>query len=265
MRTAKNNDMCDTKDLLVGYLYGELDGAERTAFDAHLVSCADCRNELAGLRSARGQLAAWAPPAPDLGLRMVRGASALPPARVRAVPAWGLAAAAALVLAASAALANVEIRYDGDGVIVRTGWARSAAQADARPERGVQPPQPVAAPAAAPDTRGEFEAIRARLTELEAELQRTPAATSASASGRSDAEILRRVRQAISEAEARQERAMAVQMAQLFRDFDRQRRADLAVFQQGLGQYQGLTNTELATTRDMVNQLGVQISTRQEK
>jgi hypothetical protein len=36
------------------------------------------------------------------------------------------------------------------------------------------------------------------------------------------------------------------------------------MIQQGLGQYQGLTNAELATTRDLVNQL-VRVSTRQEK
>ena len=91
--------MCDSKDLLVGFLYGELDAADRRTFQAHLTSCADCREELAGLRATRGQIASWTPPEPDFGFRIVRGAAAPPPApRFRISPAWGLAAAAVLVM-----------------------------------------------------------------------------------------------------------------------------------------------------------------------
>jgi anti-sigma factor RsiW len=54
--------MCDSKDLLVGYLYDELETSERRAFEAHLLSCGECRDELAGLRATRGQIAAWTPP-----------------------------------------------------------------------------------------------------------------------------------------------------------------------------------------------------------
>lgn len=254
--------MCDSKELLVGYLYDDLEGAERRAFDRHLLSCPDCRNELAELRATRGQLAAWAPPEPDLGMRMIRGASAPPPSRVRFVPAWGLAAAAALVLAASAAIANVEIRYGGDGVTIRTGWARAAAQPASVPAQNLE--RISAAGSSTQSAQADFEAIRQRLAEIESVLQQAPGPRAATDSGMTDAELLRRVRQVVDEAENRQQREMALQMAQMFRDFDRQRRTDLALIQQGLGHYQGLTNTELATTRDMVNQL-LRVSSRQER
>jgi hypothetical protein len=248
--------MCDSKELLVGYLYDDLDDAERRAFDGHVLVCLDCRNELAALRATRGQMAAWAPPVPDLGLRMVRGAPSAP--RSRMMGSWGLAAAAALVLAASAAIANLEIRYGADGLTVRTGWARG--ELAAAPAGNLQT---VSAPADVATTRADFEAINQRLLELETAVQRAPVQV-ASGPVMTDAELLKRVRQFVSEAESRQQREVALQMAQMFRDFDRQRRTDLALIQQGLGQYQGLTNAELATTRDLVNQL-VRVSTRQEK
>lgn len=255
--------MCDSQELLVGYLYDDLDGADRRAFDTHLTACPECRGELAGLRATRGQIAAWAPPEPDLGLRMVRSGGAPMPSRMRLAPAWGLAAAAALVLAASAAIANVEVRYGADGLMVRTGWARAAAPEAAAPVSTLQTVSVPAAPEVA--SREDFEAVDRRLRELEAVLRQAPAPVQA-ASGpiMTDAELLKRVRQFVSDAESRQQREVALQMAQMFRDFDRQRRTDLALIQQGLVQNQGMTNAELATTRDLVNQL-VRVSTRQEK
>src|SRR4051812_31241663 len=98
--------MCDSKELLVSYLYGELDDVEKNAFRTHLASCAECRDELAGLRSTQEQLTSWAPPEPDLGFRIIRSAAAPPaaPRRFAFRPLAGLAAAAVLVLAAGAAI-----------------------------------------------------------------------------------------------------------------------------------------------------------------
>jgi hypothetical protein len=79
-----------------------------------------------------------------------------------------------------------------------------------------------------------------------------------------DAEILRRVRQIVGEAESRQQTAVAERLMQVVRDFDRQRQADIAILQQGLGTYQGLTNAEIAQQRDMLNQL-YRVAARQEK
>ena len=120
--------MCD-KEQLVSYLYDDLGDADRAAFDAHLRTCAACREELNALRGVRADLISWAPPQPDFGFRVVREPKVLPmPARAwRAwyTPAAGLAAAAVLVLAAASAIAHVEVHRGPDGMTVRTGWSSS--------------------------------------------------------------------------------------------------------------------------------------------
>src|SRR5437764_15411013 len=137
--------MCEDKELLVSYLYDDLPDGARGTFEAHLRGCADCRGELKALRGVRSDLAAWAPPEPDFGFRVVRGGrdaaatdirAAMPPPvlswRAWWTPAAGLAAAAVLVLAAAASLAHVEVRRGPDGITVRTGWSSSGAPASGR-------------------------------------------------------------------------------------------------------------------------------------
>src|SRR6476661_1451753 len=67
--------MCD-KELLVGYLYDEVEAAERRTMESHLLACAECRGELKDLRGTRTRLAAWAPPTPELEFQMVRAPEA---------------------------------------------------------------------------------------------------------------------------------------------------------------------------------------------
>jgi anti-sigma factor RsiW len=216
--------MCN-KELLLGYLYDELQPSERQTFDEHLASCAECRNEVLELRGTRTHLMSWAPPEPDLGFEVVRGtrapAALAGPARWWGLsPAWGLAAAAMLTVAVSAAIANVEVRFGGsEGLVVRTGWNRSSGT--------VQAP---AAQAAVPSS--DLKRVEARMLDLERQLAARPAAvvaasTAASSNGRmSDAEIARLVRQAVTESEQRQSSELARQILQVSRDTELARRAD---------------------------------------
>src|SRR5438045_2127630 len=111
--------MCEEKELLVSYLYDDLADPARATFEAHVRGCAECRDELKALRGVRSDLAAWAPPEPDFGFRVIRGgrdAAAtdlrpVAPAPVQSWRAWwtpaaGFAAAAVLVLAAATSLAH---------------------------------------------------------------------------------------------------------------------------------------------------------------
>lgn len=245
--------MCDNKELLVGYVYNELGAGERRTFDAHLQTCAECRDELAGLHATRGHLATWAPPEPDLGFQIVRHAveprGKVIPFRSRWMPAFGLAAAAVLVLAAASAVANLEVRYDNDGLVVRTGWARGstpqAASSDAAAVQSLTP-----AGGSTPLTaswRADFDALDRRLREIESAVttQANGAVQVASGPRMTDAEILRRVRDIVREAESRQDVAVAQRLLQVMQDFDRQRRSDFAMLQQSSAQYQGITNAEL--------------------
>ena len=51
--TAMTFSHDDIRERLVDYLYGELDGSTRAAFQAHLTSCAACRDEVTGAERAR--------------------------------------------------------------------------------------------------------------------------------------------------------------------------------------------------------------------
>src|SRR6516225_11080266 len=115
--------MCN-KELLVALLYDDINDMDRAKVEMHLRACEACREELAGLRDVRVDLAAWAPPMPDLGFRIVREVkqSARLSWRSWWTPAAGLAAAATLVLAAALSIAHVEIHRGPDGITVRTGW-----------------------------------------------------------------------------------------------------------------------------------------------
>lgn len=263
--------MCDRQELLVGYLYDEVSAAEQREIEAHLAGCAECRAELAGLRSTREHLTLWAPPEPDLGFRVIRGGAAPAPAlprRFRLAPAFGFAAAAVIVLAVAAAIANVEVRYGNDGMTVRTGWARGGADATITATAAAPPAPAEGVRTVAATGSPAFEELDRRLRELEATLNGASGtarvAQTVPAPGMTDSDMLRRVSDIVTAAERRQQVAVAEQLLQVVQDFQRQRRADLAMLQQGNAQYQGMTNAELAQTRDIVNHL-MRVATRQEK
>src|SRR5688572_24284632 len=125
------------KESLIAFVYGELPRDEQRAFDAHLSACAACRDEVAGLRAVRDDLLAWAPPeCRDLPSSWaVEPRAALTPMdRMRSwAPAFGLAAAATLVLASAASIANLEVRYDEQGFAVRTGRVATVAAVQQQP------------------------------------------------------------------------------------------------------------------------------------
>ena len=107
---------CESRELIVGYLYDELTDSERRSFDAHLSVCDECRGEVAGLKATRSHLSLWAPPEPEFAFRIVReqapDAKVLP-MRSRWKPALGLAASRA---EARRLIAQGGVRLDGKTV-----------------------------------------------------------------------------------------------------------------------------------------------------
>lgn len=258
--------MCteDNKPVLIGYLYGELAPAERRVFESHLASCAACSDEVAALRATREDLIAWAPPeCRDLPSSWIEAPAAVSPgARLRAwAPAFGLAAAAMLVLAASAAIANLEIRYGADGLVVRTGRAPAsvASQMDQQPLTAA--PREAASVEPAYVTASELAAFEARLRATFAAPDSRGLARAASVSSATpqlSADVRRLpadVRRWIEESEERTRQEMASRFLDLVRDFEGHRRADMMRVQQVLGQVQRTTGAEAAQTRDIVNRL----------
>ena len=256
--------MCD-KELLVGFLYDELTESEQHEFDRHLAQCRECRDEVDELRATRTQLALWRPPEPDLDFEIIRrpAAAVTTAARWSISPAWGLAAAAVLVLAAASAIANLEVRAGRDGVVVRTGWNRAA---DASSAAGAITPASESRSADA--LSAEVQSIVGRLTDLESRLSRerqsresvvavtdTSSSSQGGGSKLTDAEILRRVRDLVAESEKRQQSVLASRVVQAMRELEAAYRTELVRLQQGINQNQGLRDAEVYLQREMLNQV----------
>jgi len=229
---------CDDKQTLVSYLYGEIDHATRQVVEAHLATCADCAAEVMALGDARAGLGLWVPPDVELDFTIVKKSqlpapNVLRPARWwNTVPAWAQAAAAILVLAAGAAIANVQVTSGPDGFSVRTGWLQPAA---------------VRAPVTAAD-----QTWQPALVALERQLRneiRAARPQEARVPGPVDEATISRVRQLIAESEQRHERALAMRFVEFTRDLNMQRRADL----QNIGRVVGSYDGELMRQRQMIN------------
>lgn len=122
--------MCDEREPLLTYLYDESDPAERRRVEAHLATCETCRDELAGLRRVREDLLAW--DVPDHGSVWKPFTPARPSWSWRDVPAWTLAAAAAIVFAIGAG-SSVAANAWLSGAAPRTAVALPAAPAVTTP------------------------------------------------------------------------------------------------------------------------------------
>jgi len=282
----------DRDEVLVAYVYGDIEQAQRAAFDAHLTTCVHCRTELTELRGVRAQLEQWAPPEPLRALTRHSAPQAGPRARVwttlAEMPAWAQVAAALVFLGVAAGLANLDVRYDREGLTVRTGWSGSAvAQDPARfGARGVPPgTAPNVAQGAANGVARDFSPApaltaapwRADLAALERQLRTefrasgAPGVTvppasaqtgSAAATGARDGEMLRRVRALVEESERKQQRELALRVAQVIRDVNAQREADLVKIDHSLGLIQNNTGVEAMKQRELLNYL-VRVSQRQ--
>lgn len=248
---------CDDKETLIAYLYGEIDADLRRQVDGHLRNCAACASEVGGLQEVRQDLETWLSPEPDLGFTIVQqNARVLRPARwsMPVLPTWARIAAAVLVMAGSAAIANVQVKYGQDGLTVRTGWMPIDSTTSA-PVAQVSMPIAAQPPAAAADAEWRL-ALASLATEMRRELQAIRQASKAqpgddrvvrTASTRpvdGDA-LLRRVEALLAESEKRQQGELALRLTQFSRDFDIRRRADLQRIDSNFGLLQGRTDRQM--------------------
>lgn len=246
---------CRERDLLVSFLYGECDAADRRRFEAHVQQCTACAEELESFTAVRGALAEWTPPDAQLGFRVVPAAESVPPVAPATPswwpgslqPGWNLALAATLVLVVAAAVASVEVRYADDGIVLRMGWTRGPA--DAGPVRSeMVPGLPAAAPAVPVGAGGAEPApwqsdllaleqeLRGDIASLRASGGRTsPARPVAARPATSGDELMQRIQGLIAESERRQRQGLASSLIDLAHEFDLQRRADQQRVQEEMG------------------------------
>jgi hypothetical protein len=245
--------MCNTEQL-VSYVYEELSDSERAAFESHLSSCAECRHKLAELRGTRHLLASWAPPQPEFNFHIVRGAAApaVPRRRFAFVPQWALSAAAALLLAAGvAAVANLEIRYGADGLVVRTGWMRPV-DGPATPAAAGTAVQATPVSASSDQLQRDVEALAARLQTVEQGQAAQLARAASPANAPITAPELRRI---LAELESKQRTELALQVGQVWKDFSAARVSDFTRLQDVVSRAQGVTNLQLRQHRDSIESL----------
>ncbi len=222
----------DRDETLVAYLYGDIDAAQRAAFEAHIDTCERCRRELMDLEQVRAALPQWSPPASaPLSLRHPVESAGRQASGVRRgwwdLPVWMPAAAGMLlVLGASAGLANLDVRYDRAGLTVRTGWSRAASPA--APVDAAERPAPGAVPAQASPWRPDLDALERRLRTEFHGVAPGPRLASDERGGASDPEVLRKVRALIDESARRQKNELALAVGDLAKQFDIQRGAELA-------------------------------------
>ena len=268
----------DRDEILVAYVYGDIEPDQRAAFDAHLTKCVHCRTELTELRGVRVKLEQWAPPEPLRALTPRAAPQPSPRARVwttlAEMPAWAQVAAALVFLGVAAGLANFDVRYDREGLTVRTGWSGSAVGPAAA--RGVSPgaaenvAQGVAQDFSPASWRADLAALERQLrTEFRPSgapgITMQPASAqigSAAANAARDGEMLRRVRALVEESERKQQRELALRVGQVIRDVNAQREADLVKIDRSLGLIQNNTGVEAMKQRELLNYL-VRVSQRQ--
>ena len=246
----------DRDDALVMSLYddgGAPRAADRALFDAHLRTCAQCRDELDALRRVRAQLARWAPPEPKFAALNPQSAIRNPQSALsgwRAIPAWAQVAAALLVLGVSAGIANLDVHYDRSGLTLRTGWSSRDGRT---PASSAQPnATPISTAGAAP-WKADLAALERQLRADLRPAQASNASAPSAASHSSDADLVRRVRALVDESEKRQQRELALRVAELMRDVNVQRQADLVKVDRALGLVENKVGVEVLKNRQQMN------------
>jgi hypothetical protein len=221
---------------------------------------------LAAFEGVRVSLGGWSPPSlrveNSLSFGLASGTGHQPPVTSprswwREIPAWAQVAAAVLCLGVGAGMANLRVRYDANGLQVSTGWLTVA------PSPVSQNSQP------APGVAGNDAPWRAEFTALEQRLradvrQPSPAVTTVSSAGTSiNTETLRRLRTLVDESERRQQRELALRLAEAVREVNAQRQADLVRIDRNIGAMQNNTGREMLRQRnEMLNYVSLRTASQ---
>ena len=228
--------IADNQDALLDYLYGEGDAAERLKIATHLQECAPCSVAVLEFRTVRGMLSEWKPPAATLGFRIVQDREPAVPPPHYAWRGWAQAAAAIALFVAGMAVSQLSVDYVDGALRVGTPAGVSGPAA-----RGESIPLPASFPIDAGSGVSGTAASGAGATiPNNANVAREQSA--------STEELLQRVRAMIDQSEQRQQRQLALRLAQVAGEVDTQHQADLMRIQQNFGQQQEMMDYLVRTS-----------------
>ena len=224
---------CGDTGALVAYLYEECEPEMQKVIAGHLVRCVSCASEVDGLNWTRQRLDVWTPPVPELGFQIpVQQPEPRLPWWRAPLPAWAQAVAAVLIF----------------GVGLSLGLARGRADAPQALSR------PTAANTSNVATQTELSALEQRLKSEMAQM-RTTALTSVRQATPSDADIMKKVEALVAQSEERQRREFTLRSVDMARDFEAQRRIDMATVRETVGQFQGAAGTEIRQQREAIERI----------
>ena len=223
-----NTRSCERSEELLGLIYGEAAGEERTRLESHVAGCPSCQNELSELRQVRKRLGEWKLPA-------------WTKPQANGTPAWprrlAVAAAILAVIGGGFRLTGGALRADSQGFHLAWGQPTNA-------------PDVKALLAEAEERhRQEIEALRSSL----ATGTPTPVGDSTS--------LLRQVSQMIRESETRQAQVFRAGLVDMASETERRRRLDLAKVSAGLSYLDGKNGQQAARTTELMGYL-IQASDR---
>jgi len=236
---------CGDKNALVAYLYEECEPELRDVISGHLTRCDSCSNEIDGLGWTRQRLEVWTPPMPELGFRMpVPAQEARLPWWRAPMPAWAQAVAALVIF----------------GVGLSVGLARGPVPAPQAASN--QPPAAVKPVSIDGPTRTDLSELEQRLKSEIAQLRTATPVRQVVAP--SDDETMKKVEALLSQSEERQRREFTLRSVEMARDFEAQRRIDMASVREAVGQFQGVTGTEIRQQREAIDRINSLIRVSQQ-
>jgi hypothetical protein len=169
------------------------------------------------------------------------------------LPVWAQVAAAALLVAAAAAIANVEVRSTTDGLVVTTGWMQKSDATAAMPDLQ----------ASMEEWRRELvaleQSLRAEITARQEAIRTAVTIPPVEPGGHLDtAAVFQRVQSMIAASEDRQQQEMARRFIQAERTWNMRWTNDRQTMSRHLGNLQGRTMAVQAGQQEMMNQFRLQ-------
>jgi glucokinase len=127
------------------------------------------------------------------------------------------------------------------------------------------PPATVSTTSIDTASRNDLAQLEERLKSAIAQMRTTaPVRQVAASASSSDEEIMKKVEALLAQSEERQRRDFTLRSVEMARDFEAQRRIDMASVREAVGQFQGVTGNEIRQQREAIDRINSLIRVSQQ-